>query len=131
MAIKASIQQNSFTTERVLELLHTGLSNGNSNNINGYALASQSVTQTSTSLNIEIEATLTTSAQEKPGLQHAGGHPVQHRPHGHGIHGHHHQPAPQLSHHHGGPAPAANTVRIEAGSAAELIEKAQNVSWDN
>ena len=129
LAIKASIQYNSLTSEKVMDLLQTGLSNGNNNNLKGHALASQSVTASSTSVNIEIEAKLSTASQEgiRPDAHRHGGAPVHHGHHDHGVHGHYHQPAfhrPEHGH-------AGNTVRIEAGSAAELIEKANSVNWDS
>lgn len=126
VAIKASIQQHSFTTEKVMELLQTGLSNGNNNSLSGHAVSSQSATSTSTSINIEIEAKFTSAPQEgiRPnGHRHGGPHGA----HGHhGAHGPHHlQPSHQPNHN----APTGNTVRIEAGSVDELLDKAKNIEW--
>ena len=120
LAIKASIQHHSFTSEKVLELLQAGLNSGNNNNLSGHALTSQSVTASSTSVNIEIEAKFTTAAQEGLRPEAHGGAPVHHGHHAHGVHGHH-QPGHE----------SANTVRIEAGSVDELLEKANSINWDS
>ena len=113
LAIKASIQQYSFTTERVMNLLYSGLSNGNNHNISGHTMT----TQSSTSINIEIEAKLSTAVQSEPSK--IGRHsPQSHR----AARNYSHQPSDRPALH--------NTVRIEAGSADELIEKAKNIKWD-
>ena len=122
LAIKASIQQYSFSTEKVMNLLYAGLDNGNNHNISGHAVTAQSAT----SINIEIEAKLTTTTQQE--APRASRRPP-HAHHGHHGHAVHHDQAeasqpPQKPQ-------SANTVRIEAASADELLEKAKNINWNN
>lgn len=122
LAIKASIQQYSFTTEKVMNLLYAGLDNGNNHNISGHAVN----TQSGTSVNVEIETKLTTTTMLQE-TSRAARWPQEHQGHhNHPVHPVHHKIA-ESSH----SAASPSTVRIEVASAEELLENTKNINWDN
>ncbi|ORU00672.1 hypothetical protein D081_0654 [Anaerovibrio sp. JC8] len=132
IAIKAYGEKNFYSTENVWNLLQngTGINDGNGNGV--YNNYTGITTQYSAYYNFEIEATFTTTVQD-------GLYKAHHGPHGH--HGHHHHGAPRpaeaenmeaapAQHQRPEEAAPAKTVRIEAGSVEELIEKAKGINWD-
>lgn len=110
LAVKATIESSTLTSEKVFSLLNPGSELKSSQSASTF------------NFNLQIEATIRSTYEESSmGLPH-------HRPH-HGHHAHH-------AHHSGFDGPqdrrfSGDTVRIEADSADELLEKANNIDWSN
>ena len=111
MAVKATIESSTLTSEKVFSLLNPG----------SELRSSQSTT--TFNFNLQIEATIKSTYEESS----------MHLPHsGHHHHGHHAHGAHTLG--FDGPQNrrfSGDTVRIEADSADELLEKANNIDWSS
>lgn len=111
LAVKATIESSTLTSEKVFSLLNPG----------SELKSGQSVTASSFSL--QIEATIKSAYEEGS----------MHTPHGGPRHHGHHA---NNTHHLGTDSPrdrgfSGTTVRIEADSADELLEKANSIDWNN
>lgn len=124
-AFKANIRLHFMTSGKALDLLQPEKDAGTA------APSPSSQTGIALELELEVGIGVRTRTPEGPPPPHMG-HPGPHRGHGphpsgppHHAHGGHGPQPPGVPRH----GPDAGILRIEAGSAEELLEKAKHVDW--